>query len=240
MSFVHSPKIVTDGLVLALDAGNTKSYISGSTTWFDKSGRGNNGTLVNGVGYTSSFNGSLVFDGTDDKVTFGSPSVSTSCTVSQWIQPLSGSATTMRNVEYVALNSATAVIYSQLIKITNTWYHQVIISGYPAGYAAEMNVYFQSTVTPFVQNNTPYNFTFTWEQTPGVNSTLKTYLNGVYREQQVQTTTYWANTASLSTATYSIASSYKGNVGTTSFYNKALSASEIQQNFNALRGRYGI
>jgi hypothetical protein len=240
MSFVHSPKIVTDGLVLALDAGNTKSYPGSGTTWFDKSGRGNNGTLVNGVGYTSSFNGSLVFDGADDKVTFGSPSVSTSCTVSQWIQPLSGSVNTMRTIEYVTVNSATTIIFSYLVKISNTWYHQVLISGYPSGYAAEMNLYQQSNVNQFVQNNTPYNFTFTWERTPGVNSTLKTYLNGVYREQDIQSTTYWTNTASLATATYNIANTYKGNVGTTSFYNKALSATEVSQNFNALRGRYGI
>jgi hypothetical protein len=239
MGVAGGPDLIQDGLVLSLDASDRNSYVSGSTTWFDLVGT-NNGTLTNGVGYTSSFNGSLVFDGTDDRVTFGSPNVSTSCTVSQWIQPLSGSATTMRTVEYVAVNTATAVIFSQLIKVSDTWYHQVLISGYQAGYAEEMNVYFQSTVTPFVQNNTPYNFIFTWERTAGVNSTLKTYLNGTYREQQVQTTTYWANTASLSTATYNIASTYKGNVGTTSFYNRALTAQEVLQNYNAQKSKFGL
>mgnify|MGYP003346154397 CR=1 FL=1 len=66
--FAHSPKIVTNGLVLALDAGNIKSYTSGSTTWYDKSGYGNNGTLYNGVGYSSTYGGGLVFDGVDDYV----------------------------------------------------------------------------------------------------------------------------------------------------------------------------
>ena len=66
--FAHSPKIVTDGLVLALDAGNTKSYVSGSTTWFDKSGGGNNGTLINGPTFSSANGGSIVFDGVDDYV----------------------------------------------------------------------------------------------------------------------------------------------------------------------------
>jgi hypothetical protein len=47
------PNIVSNGLVLHLDAGNSTSYPGSGTTWFDLSGRGNNGTLVNGVGYNS-------------------------------------------------------------------------------------------------------------------------------------------------------------------------------------------
>jgi hypothetical protein len=101
-------------------------------------------------------------------------------------------------------------------------------------------MYFQSIVTSFVENNTPYNFTFTWERTPGVNSTLKTYLNGVYREQQINTNNYWANTASLATATYNISNTYKGNIGTTSFYNRALTETEITQNYNAQKARFGL
>ena len=240
MSVAGGPNLIKNGLVLELDAGNIKSYQSGSTTWFDKSGFANNGTLINGVGYTSSFNGSLVFDGTDDRVTFGSPNMTSSCTVSQWIQPLSGSGDEMRTIEYTAVNSATAVIFSQLRKLSNIWYHQVLVSGYQAGYAFEMNVYFQSNVTSFVQNNTPYNFSLTWERIPGSGSTLKTYLNGVYREQQTNTSDYWANTASLATTTYNISNSYKGNIGTTLVYNRALSTSEIQQNYNALKTRFGL
>jgi hypothetical protein len=59
-------QIVTNGLVLLLDAGNPASYPGSGTTWFDLSGNGNNGTLVNGVGYNSDNGGSLVFDGVDD------------------------------------------------------------------------------------------------------------------------------------------------------------------------------
>jgi len=235
----YQAPIVTDGLVLALDAGNIVSYESGSTTTYSLTGS-ISGSLVNGTGYTSSYNGSWVFDGTDDRLTFGSPNMTSSCTVNQWIQPLSGSATTMRTVEYVAVNTATAVLYSQLVKSSNIWYHQVLVSGYQSGYAEEMNVYFQSNVTSFVQNNTPYNFSFTWERTPGVNSTLKTYLNGVFREQQISTTNYFANTASLATSTYTVGSSYKGNIGTTSFYNRALTETEITQNYNAQKGRFGL
>jgi hypothetical protein len=103
-----------------------------------------------------------------------------------------------------------------------------------------MNIYLQNNVTSFVQNNTPYNFSFTWERTPGVNSTLKTYLNGVFREQQIKTNDYWANTASLATSAYTVGSSYKGNIGTTSFYNRVLTAAEVLQNYNATKTRFGL
>jgi len=68
MAFNCSPKIVTDGLVLYLDAANSKSYVSGSTTWNDISRGGNNGTLVNGPTYSSANGGSIVFDGVNEYV----------------------------------------------------------------------------------------------------------------------------------------------------------------------------
>lgn len=62
------PNIVTDGLVLYLDAANTKSYPGSGTTWNDLSGNGNNGTLINGYIFNSIGNGNLVFDGSNDYV----------------------------------------------------------------------------------------------------------------------------------------------------------------------------
>jgi hypothetical protein len=59
-------KIVTSGLVLALNAADRNSYVSGSTTWNDLSGNGNNGTLINGPAFSYTNNGSIVFDGIDD------------------------------------------------------------------------------------------------------------------------------------------------------------------------------
>jgi hypothetical protein len=72
MSFNYSPKIVTDGLVLYLDAANTKSYVSGNTTWNDISRSGYNGTLTNGPTFSISNGGGISFDGVDDYVIMGS------------------------------------------------------------------------------------------------------------------------------------------------------------------------
>jgi hypothetical protein len=69
--YVNGPKIITDGLVLAVDAGNTKSYPSSGTTWTDLSGNTNTGTLTNGPTFNGENGGSIVFDGTNDSVQFG-------------------------------------------------------------------------------------------------------------------------------------------------------------------------
>ena len=67
-----APAIVTNGLVVNLDAGNPDSYNGGGTNWRDLSGNGNNGTLVNGPTYGSSNGGHFLLDGTDDYISLPS------------------------------------------------------------------------------------------------------------------------------------------------------------------------
>jgi len=68
MALIHSPSIVTSGLVLALDAANVRSYPGSGTSWFDLSGNGNTGTLTNGPTFNSSNLGGISFDGGNDYV----------------------------------------------------------------------------------------------------------------------------------------------------------------------------
>ena len=68
MGFYRGPKIITDGLVLYLDAANQKSYPGSGTTWNDLSRRSTNGSLINGPLFSSDNNGSIVFDGVNDRV----------------------------------------------------------------------------------------------------------------------------------------------------------------------------
>ena len=68
MAFSYSPKIITDGLVLYLDAANPYSYVSGSTVWNDISRTMTSGSLINGPTFSSANNGSIVFDGVNDYV----------------------------------------------------------------------------------------------------------------------------------------------------------------------------
>jgi hypothetical protein len=89
MAFFHSPRIVTDGLVLALDAANSLSYPGSGTTWTDLSGKGNNGTLVNGPTFSPTNGGSIVFDGTNDYISFpNNPNLdSQAITMESWSNP---------------------------------------------------------------------------------------------------------------------------------------------------------
>jgi hypothetical protein len=75
---ISYPSIVTDGLVVCWDVGFTPSYPGSGTTLYDISGNGNNGTLVNGVGYSASNGGVLTFDGVDDWLYSATPNLSAS------------------------------------------------------------------------------------------------------------------------------------------------------------------
>jgi len=81
MSFFHSPNIVTDGLVLAWDAANPKSYPGSGTAVYDLSGNGNNGTLYNGTGFSTNYKGVFTFDGANDYIYSGLNMASTNYTV---------------------------------------------------------------------------------------------------------------------------------------------------------------
>ena len=85
------PNIITDGLVLYLDAGNTYSYTSGSTVWNDLSRSMLSGSLVNGPTFNTGSGGSIVFDGTNDYVLVNNLSITgnQSITVSAWINVIS-------------------------------------------------------------------------------------------------------------------------------------------------------
>ena len=83
MSAYSGPEIANDGLVLALDAANPRSYPGSGTTWTDLSGNGNNGTLVNVPTYSNANGGSIVFDGVDDYVS-GSISTINSWSMCLW------------------------------------------------------------------------------------------------------------------------------------------------------------
>ncbi len=88
MGLTHSPRIVTDGLVLCLDAANNRSYPKSGTAWSDLAGL-NNGTLVNGPAFSADNGGGILFDGTDDYADFGNDSslkITANVTVDFWIK----------------------------------------------------------------------------------------------------------------------------------------------------------
>lgn len=224
MSFSNGPTLVTNGLILALDAGDKNSYVSGSSTWLDLVGT-NTGTLTNGPRFNSEFGGSIVFDGTNDYVS-----------IQNNINP---GNLTLEFFFKVSITSSYQYLISNARDCCGTYkgYELRIESGLPMFQIwNSTNAAVYGTQAPVNQN---YHLAATYD-----GSQLKIYQNSVLRGT-TNSTLGIGNPPSynlavggmgLAPAVYNISGSiYLGRV-----YNRALSQAEISQNFNALRGRFEI
>ena len=90
MGLSHSSRIVTDGLVFCVDAGDKMSYPGAGTTWTDLSKNRNNGTLINGPTFDSANGGSISLDGSNDYISVGSFNEDSSqdLSVMVWVYPI--------------------------------------------------------------------------------------------------------------------------------------------------------
>jgi hypothetical protein len=224
-------QIVTDGLVLNLDAGNPASYPGSGTTWTDLSGNGNNGTLLNGVGYNSSNLGSLVFDGVDDYVNVGTydkyfptGAQSHNLCVSFWVQILGSLGT-----NEIVVGSIFDDNRLYLGKNSGNWRF---------GWGGTTwNSSFSGSLVSVTSNWTNYTFNV-------INGTATLFINSIQSISQTDTTVTLQNVLPIGgyfrNGLFSSSTSGANRIAQVSIYNRALTASEIQQNFNALRSRYGI
>lgn len=231
--------IVTDSLVLSLDAAQPESYPGSGTTWTDLSGNGNNGTLVNGPAFNSENGGSIDFDGTDDRGTFTSPITSTSSqTYEIWLKGVPGPSAA-GGFYYAMHNNGSATtptnIGSSYMTIGYTGTGQTLAVGELFacfnGVFANMGTGVIGTATRVRQ------IVLTWD-----GATQIAYVDGVQRVSQALSTTpqNFSTTTSFGDYRASINRPLDGNIYCIRVYSKALSATEVLQNFNALRGRYGI
>jgi hypothetical protein len=213
--------IVKDGLVLDLDAAKKASYPGSGTTWFDVSGYGYNGTLVNGPTFDSANAGSVVFDGVNDYLVRTDAS--------------------LRNYTTVTAN-----IWMYLNTYTSTFETYFSYNAEEAGPSGGFglrrwgNAIFEcwgGSSRKLYKNNTllisgssvlasGYNTTGSWEMITLVANSISTW-------QGHNRLTLATRSDGLNTAT-----NYK--VGSFSLYNRELSTAEITQNYNALKGRYGL
>lgn len=214
MGVAYNSKIVTDGLVLCLDAANRKSFPNnGGTTWTDLSGRGNNGTLVGGTGYSGTNGGSLTFDGTDDFVssTFAI-TLGQAVTYSGWVYDT-------ETVDGTYRNFVDSVDVRPMI-----WWNTGGRIEFDAGDYTTSTIYRAQWVYVALSK-------------PSGSSSPSYYVNGVlvgtgsaYSTPAVTPT--WLNRGASNT--------WKGNCSIIQAYNRALTAGEIAQNFNATRSRYSV
>ena len=229
MSAFGGPNIVDNGLVLYLDAGNRKSYPGSGTTWFDKSGFNNNGTLINGPTFNTGSGGSIVFDGGDDFVNCGSTTNLTgliNISISSWVYPITSSFTT-----FVARYYNTTLDQGWLLGYSN--------SSFSFQGRESTAAYLSTTSTNIFPINNWYNVVGTKS-----GSLWSIYVNGNLQSSSSLgngTTPFSANSMQVGALVGSGFSVYQPNrVASTQIYNRALSAQEVLQNYNATKGRFGL
>ena len=228
MSVKGGPATVTSGLVLELDAGNIKSYQSGSTTWFDKSGNANNGTLTNGPTFNTGSLGSIVFDGSDDKVYCGSGStidfnVSQSFTTCCWAYL---TATSGYEVFMAKHNGGTGYIPNLL------W----------NGSTPELRWWFNDSVNVTYTSNKTYlnQWRFVCMSIERPSNIGYIFEDGILVASGSVSSTSPSNSGQLQIGNDDFSSAFTGRISTVQIYNRFLSADEVLQNYNATKGRFGL
>jgi hypothetical protein len=233
MALYHSPLVVTDGLVLYLDAGNTKSYPGSGTTWTDISRNGNNGTLTNGPTFNSANNGSIVFDGTDDYTQVSSPFGNIDWSTRAWSFSAWMKLDALGDRCLVNLNSANSSHYV----VTNVFYSNGQSYWYFIKNSTATQTNFTQTTSNFTTNEIFY-FTMTYNGNGLTNSNINFYKNTT-----LLTTTGGGSAGLGNQSGLQIGGTnypLDGNVYNFQMYNRVITQAEITQNFNALRTRFGI
>jgi hypothetical protein len=243
MATSYSPKIVTDGLVLYLDAANPRSYVSGSAQWNDISENLNSGSLTNGPTFNSANGGNIVFDGTNDFVNV--------------LYPTALNNTPSFTVECVVKADATVTIldtiFQRIISYTsaskNIQFGLARTSGSAVG--SERMFYIINSATQSNPNysvaNIPTGSIYHVVSTFDGISTYQMYLNGIAAPNAPFVPNFPDALIGVFVSAGTFVIGQRGNgaylsgsIYNVKVYNKALSAQEILQNYNATRSRFGI
>jgi len=215
MATYYSPKIVTNGLVLALDAANRKSYNSGSTTWYDLSGNNKNFVLQNSPTYSTNNSGYFTFDGIDDNAYLISWSWPATASVSFFVYPINSVGSTYGRMMStgngdgfeIAIDTSNRVSY---YTPTNSWQNQIVT----LNNNWNLLTFSQSGTSVTVYKNDTVAYTGSLTTTAG----LTMYLGNRYTGGE------------------------PSNVRISNFlvYNRTLTQADVTQNYNATKTRFGL
>ena len=228
MAFYRGPQVVTDGLVLALDAANPKSYPGSGTNWFDVSGNSNNGTLTNGPTYSSANGGIIIFNGNSQYINCGTPLLPPgNISIFAWIYPTS-------------FNNIWNIIATKWFNPDASDFHWALKSNIGDKTNIRQNLYTTSNSdiygTTTFTTNTWYYVGFTLVS----GGILTFYKNGDMdgTSSPVSRTT---QSSSLQINDYrAVQYGLIGRIPQTQIYNRALSSTEVLQNYNAQKSRFNL
>lgn len=237
MGVAGGPNLVEDGIVLALDASDRNSYVSGSSTSYSLIGTFS-GSFTNGASYASNNQGVFTFDGTNDYIAIsnaqqlnpgtGSFTVDFWCNVSSSVG--TGSASCALEARGSNLNGFLCIAY------TTNGRMQFFVNGNQDG---GQNVY-QSTTTP-VQRDVWVHEAMVMDRST---QQITFYYNGSQTGNKVTIT----DTGSIDPGTGYVywvggdkgGAPMEGQIANLRQYSKALSADEVLQNYNATKTRFGL
>ena len=234
MATKYSPKIITNGLVLSLDAANNKSYPRSGTTWTDLSGNNNNGTLTNGPTFSSANGGHIVFDGTNDYLSLNSAlnfSTSTGFTICMFLQKVNNQSGTAWN--YFYSNNSPAIEMGGYSQTGNNFnFKDNTVANTEVGSQDIVSSWSYISFGTNASTRTSYIYT--------LNSTVGTVLT---------TSVGSVSNLTLGFERFFTTGPSGAPAGTTYFrskcaiiqaYNRALSSAEVLQNYNVFKGRFGL
>jgi hypothetical protein len=222
----NGPKIVRDGLVVAIDAADRKSYSGSGTTWFDLSGRNNNWTVNGSPTFSTNNGGYFDLDNTNDEMTLASnssiPSGANTRSLMIWFYTVATSWGVDINNLFFTGGVGTRLSFG--IDMDNYPNMQVWTSGDDIILG-----------TPFAQTGWA-NICVTYNGS----TTILVYCNGILFGTKTLGGTLNTTASTLYFGSQGGATWFNGRLSNLLMYNRALSASEVLQNFNATRGRFGI
>ncbi len=240
MGLAHSPSIVTDGLELCFDAANTKSYPGSGTTWTDMGSKGIDGTLTNGPTFDSGNIGTISFDGSNDVVDLNS----TLSSIASHNLPAS-----WESWVYFNTSNNNQVIIGNAYNAGGVHIRTTGTSHSPANRIRFL--YFQSGghgtgVDSAVLTAGWYQFVATYNGSGLSHSNFGLYINGV--AAAVTDPTFGSPSTIPQTQNFGIGAIpdeagqhyWNGKIAIVRVYSKLLSATEVKQNFEAHKGRFGL
>ena len=219
MSYRTGPKIVTDGLVLCLDAADRNSYPGSGSTWYDLSGNGNNLTLTNGPTFNTNNHGSFSFDGANDyvsSVSIPNPNGQLTCEV-----------TMNYNSKGQYHNIFDRGSNRPMLWIDNNNKLEVSFPSANGGLTSTLAYHGQNVIVTAVYSSV---------SSPGI----ELYVNGVSVGTNATAHVSWANPSTFTLFNRAGGQTFSGKIYSFKFYNKVLTTSEISQNFEATKGRFGL
>ena len=231
MAQQYGPKIITDGLVLSLDAADKNSYPGSGTAWSDLSGNGKNGTL-GGATFSTNVNGSLEFDGINDSLYTAAMDFSSNWTVGMWINLNS----------WTYDNSACGDNRTGIWEQESGYYNCIQLVS--SGTSLKFNCFYANPGSFTLNFNSEYlngwmYAVVTWDDT----GYCRTWLNGTLNNSQDVSSISINPTSNLRMMYYNKHCGYAyvdGSLGIVNVWTKTLSQTEVSQNFNAQRSRFSI